>query len=168
MSLPTLDFRSTLIPGSITPATQETHHRKPTFEPSGPYWTAPFRDGLPTPPSDMTGLTYNAVPPFNYGSKAHGLVGLPSHAYGTSRSHFDSISSSMMPAMKPHTQHVPAKEAPAPEPVQKKSSGTTSGSQLRIPSSINNTKGSLAEFAAQVRITYSEREVTRIHIPTNT
>ncbi|KAJ5744638.1 hypothetical protein N7533_009508 [Penicillium manginii] len=150
MSLPALDFRSTLIPGSIAPVTQEIHQRKPTFEPSGTYWTAPFRDGLPTPPGDMTGLTYNAVPPFNYGSKAHGLVGLPSHAYGNSRPHFDSISSSTMPAMKPHTQPAPAKEAPAPELVQKKSSGTTSGSQLRIPPSINNTKGSLAEFAAQM------------------
>lgn len=150
MSPPTLDIRSTLNPGPITPADQEIH-RRPIFEPSTSYWTAPFRDGLPTPPSDMTGLTYNAVPPFNYGPKTHGLVGIPSHAYGHSRPHFDSISSSMMPAMKPHPQPAPVKEAPASEPPQKKSTGTTGGAQLKIPSSINNTKGSLAEFAAQVR-----------------
>lgn len=166
MSLPTLDFRSNLTPGSITPANHEEHQRKPTFEPSGSYWTAPFRDGLPTPPSDMTGLTYNAVPPFNYGSKAHGLVGLPSHSYGNSRPHYDSISSSMMPAMKPHTQPAPVKEAPPSEPIQKKSSNTTGGSQLRIPSSINNTKGNLAEFAAQVR--YSPLVNLHSDTPTNT
>lgn len=154
MSSSTFDYRSSLTSGSITPASQESYPRKPTFEPSTSHWTAPFRDGLPTPPGDMTGLTYNAVPPFNYGSKAHGLVGLPSHAYSNSRPHFDSISSSMMSAMKPHSQPATAKEAPASEPAQKKSTGTTGGSQLRIPSSINNTKGTLAEFAAQVRFIF--------------
>ncbi|KAJ5082553.1 hypothetical protein N7532_011596 [Penicillium argentinense] len=151
MSPPTWNSRSALISGSITPTTdltaKDTSHRKPTFEPSGSSWTAPFRDGLPTPPSDMTGLTYNAVPSMSYGGKTHGL---PSHMYSHPRPNFDSISSSMMAAMKPHSQPAPVKEAPASEPAQKKSSGTSGGSQLRIPSSINNTKGSLAEFAAQM------------------
>lgn len=81
---------------------------------------------------------------------------MPSHLYGHSRPQFDSISSSMM-AMKPQSH--PIKEAYATEPTaQKKSNGAT-GSQLRIPSSINNSKGSLAEFAAQVRIPSTRSDV---------
>ncbi|KAJ5163782.1 uncharacterized protein N7500_005612 [Penicillium coprophilum] len=109
---------------------------------SGSSRTVPIRNGLPTPPHDMTGITYNAMPPIAYGGKPNGV---PSHIYGHSRPH-DSVSSSM--AMKPQS-HTAAKE-PASEPTaQKKPTGTT-GSQLRIPSSINNSKGSLAEFAAQM------------------
>lgn len=120
---------------------------------SGSSRTVPIRNGLPTPPHDMTGLTYNAMPPIAYGGKPNGM---PSHLYSHSRPQFDSISSSMM-AMKPQTN--PIKEACATEPTaQKKSNGATV-SQLRIPSSINNSKGSLAEFAAQVRIPSTRRDV---------
>ncbi|KAJ5985780.1 hypothetical protein N7499_007928 [Penicillium canescens] len=105
------------------------------------FWTVPFRNGLPTPPSDMTGVTYNAMPSVPYGKPN----GMPSHLY--SHRPFDSISSSMMAVMKPQSHSAPAKEAPEPT-AQKKSN--TSGSQLRIPSSINNSKGNLAEFAAQM------------------
>ncbi|OQD71009.1 hypothetical protein PENPOL_c001G05105 [Penicillium polonicum] len=111
---------------------------------SGSSRAVPIRNGLPTPPHDMTGLTYNAMPPIAYGGKPNGV---PSHLYAHSRPQFDSISSSMM-AMKPQSH--PIKEACATEPTaQKKSNGAT-GSQLCIPSSINNSKGSLAEFAAQM------------------
>ena len=112
--------------------------------------TLPFGSGLPTPPSDMTGVTYNAMPPVAYGGKPNGM---PAHLYTNSRP-FDSISSSMMAAMKPQTQTQAssAKDAPASEPVAQKKSTSSRGSQLRIPSSINNSKGNLAEFAAQVWI----------------
>jgi hypothetical protein len=55
-------------------------------------------------------------------------------------------------AMKP--QSYTTKEA-STEPTAQKKSNSVTGSQLRIPSSINNSKGSLAEFAAQVRISGS-------------
>lgn len=96
----------------------------------------------------MTGVTYNAIPPMNYGGKAHGM---PPHLYGHQRPHLDSFPSSIM-TMKPQDHLAPLKEVPATEPVQKKPTATTAGSQPRIPSSINNTKGSLAEFAAQVSV----------------
>lgn len=115
------------------------------LEISGPSQTVPFRNGLPTPPHDMTGVTYNAMPPFAYG----GQPNVPSHIYGHPRPQFDAISGSMMAAMKPQS-HPSMKEAHTEPTAQKKSTGT-GGSQLRIPSSINNSKGSLAEFAAQVR-----------------
>lgn len=108
--------------------------------------TVPFRSGLPTPPNDMTGVTYNAMPPVAYGGKPNGM---PAHLYGNTRP-FDSISSSMMAAMKPQSHAAPAKDAPSSEPVAQKKSTSSRGSQLRIPSSINNSKGNLAEFAAQV------------------
>lgn len=107
----------------------------------------PVRNGLPTPPSDMTGVTYNAMPPVAYGKPN----GMPAHLYGNSRP-FDSISSSMMAAMKPQSHASSAKESPPAEPVAQKKSSNSRGSQLRIPSSINNSKGNLAEFAAQVWI----------------
>lgn len=98
----------------------------------------------------MTGMMYNAIPPINYGGKAHGM---PPHLYGHQRPHFDSIPSSIM-TVNPHDHPAPVKE----EPVQKKSTGTTGGWQPRIPSSINNTKGSLAEFAAQVSVYMDDLE----------
>ncbi|KAJ6013651.1 hypothetical protein N7540_008242 [Penicillium herquei] len=146
MSSSTLGSQSSSILGPITPTTdllsQDNHSSKPAFTGS---WTAPFRDGLPTPPSDMTGITYNAIPPSTHGAKVYGM---PSHYYNPVRS-FDSMSSSMVASMKP-TNSAPAKDVAVTEPVQKKSTGTASGSQLRIPSSINGSKGSLAEFAAQM------------------
>lgn len=156
MSPPTLGSRSSTTLGHITPTVDLTSHNysstKPAFETTGSCWTAPFRDGLPTPPGDMTGVAYNAMPSAAYAGKGHAM---PSHLYSHSRPHYDSISSSMVASMKSNqsaTHPAPVKEVPATEPAsQKKSTGTTSGSALRIPSSINNSKGSLAEFAAQVR-----------------
>lgn len=112
--------------------------------------TVPVRNGLPTPPGDMTGVTYNAMPVAYAGNP----TGMPVHLYGNSRPSGAISSSSMMSAMKPQT-HVPStKEAPSTEPVSQKKSTSSRGSQLRIPSSINNTKGNLAEFAAQVWIPF--------------
>lgn len=112
--------------------------------------TVPVRNGLPTPPSDMTGVTYNAMPVAYAGNP----TGMPAHLYGNSRPSGVISSSSMMTAMKPQL-HVPStKEAPSTEPVSQKKSTSSRGSQLRIPSSINNTKGNLAEFAAQVWIPF--------------
>ncbi|KAJ5204471.1 uncharacterized protein N7498_005350 [Penicillium cinerascens] len=149
MSLPTLGSQFSSILGTTTPTidltTQEDRPFKPAFQ-TGSSWTAPFRDGLPTPPGDMTGVTYNAIPPMPYGGKAHGM---PSHLYG-SRPHFDSIPPSVNSyGLKPN-HSAPVKEASVTEPTQKKSNSTSGGSQLRIPSTINNTKGNLAEFAAQM------------------
>ncbi|KAJ5752950.1 hypothetical protein N7520_009867 [Penicillium odoratum] len=144
MSSSTLPSQSSIL-GPITPTIDLTSHglypAKPVFTGS---WTAPLRDGLPTPPGDMTGVTYNAIPPVGHGGIVHGM---PSNHYNYMRP-FDAISSSMAASMKP--AH-PAPVKHTPELAQSKSSnGTASGSNLRIPSSINNSKTSLAEFAAQM------------------
>ncbi|KAJ6160607.1 hypothetical protein N7470_004003 [Penicillium chermesinum] len=146
MSLPPLDFQFSF-PGPSSPAyhtsAQKSCPPKPVI---GGSWTAPFRDGLPTPPGDMTGVTYNAMPHFPHGGNVHGMS---SHLYAPPRNHYDSSSSSMAPAMKPQV-HVPANDAPATDPVPKKTTGSSSGSQLQIPTTINASQGSLAEFAAQM------------------
>jgi len=123
--------------------TYESSCPKPAL--AGPCWTAPFRDGLPTPPGDMTGVTYDALSNVAYGGKPDGIM------YGHARP-FDSMSSSMVAAaMKPQNPAVTVKEASAIEPGNnQKKTTNTGGSQLRIPSSINGSKGNLAEFAAQV------------------
>ncbi|KAJ5937899.1 hypothetical protein N7454_004241 [Penicillium verhagenii] len=145
MSSSTLPSQSSIL-GPITPNIDLTHrpyNTKPAFTGS---WTTPFRDGLPTPPTDMTGIAYNAIPPVGHGGRVHGM---PSTHYNYTRP-FDAISSSMVAAMKP-THSAPAKEVPAPEQSQKKSSnGTANGANLQIPLSINNSKTSLAEFASQM------------------
>lgn len=158
MSPPTQGSRFSAIRGPITPTVDLTSHiyssTKPAFETTASCWTAPLRDGLPTPPSDMTGVAYNAIPSAAYGAKAHGI---PSHLYSHSRPHLDSFSSSVVASMKTnhsatHSAPAPAKEVPATEPTgQKNSTGKAASSALRIPSSVNDSKGSLAEFAAQVR-----------------
>lgn len=155
MSSSTLDSQSSSILGPFTSTfdlTSQNHPSSKSTYQTGSSWTAPFRDGLPTPPSDMTGVAYNAIPPVNHPGRAYGM---PSYVHDHHRPRFDSVSSSMM-AVKPQTYLAPvsesasAKEAPSAEPAQKKSTG---GLQRRIPPSINNTKGSLAEFAAQVSFT---------------
>ncbi|KAF3398468.1 hypothetical protein F1880_005955 [Penicillium rolfsii] len=159
MSSPTRSSRSSTTLGPITPTVDLTSHTYPaaksTFDTTGSCWTAPFRDGLPTPPSDMTGVAYNAIPPTTYGGKSHAM---PSHLYNNIRSHhYGSVSSSMVASTKhsnhsaTHSARAPVKEAPVTESTsQGKSSGSTATSVLRVPSSINNSNGTLAEFAAQM------------------
>ena len=141
MSLPPLD--SQFSSPSHYLSAQKLHPPKPVIAGS---WTAPFRDGLPTPPGDMTGVTYNPMPYVPHGGPSHGMH---SHLYAPPRNQYDSISSSMATAVKSHP-HVPVDDVSAMDPIPKKSSGSSSNSQLRIPTSINASQGSLAEFAAQV------------------
>ncbi|KAJ5130673.1 uncharacterized protein N7515_006712 [Penicillium bovifimosum] len=143
----TVDFHSSFSTLGASTIDLTADHPYKALETSGGCQIVPIRNGLPTPPLDMTGVAYNAMPPIAHGGNLHG----PSHHYAHSRPQFDSISSSMMAAMKPQSHVVSTKEVPATEPTaQKKSTSSTGGSQLRVPSSINNSKGSLAEFAAQM------------------
>lgn len=119
-------------------------------------WPVPLRDGLPTPPGDMTGVAYNTTTTSDHVGKS---CGLPVSKYtglsSMSQTNFDSRSSVQVPASnKVRSQAPSSKEGSASESTseQKKSSNGSIASYLQIPSSINDSKGSLAEFAAQVRI----------------
>ncbi|RAK97136.1 putative mucin [Aspergillus ibericus CBS 121593] len=111
-------------------------------------WTAPFRDGLPTPPGDMNGVTAcSTLPASSYGGKLDGLP-LPPYA---KVSDYARLVSDGPSAMGPSSQYpAPVKDTITERESQKKSSSNAVTSYLQIPSSISNSKGSLAEFAAQM------------------
>ncbi|EYE95443.1 putative mucin [Aspergillus ruber CBS 135680] len=147
-ALAPLPYPYSSIPGSITPTPQHnsqsgTYQKQQQQQPLDitsnklhHHRTAPWRVGLPTPPSEMmNGVAYNAYLPPNPltttatttpGSYGNNRNGLPMHS-------------------KPQYQLASAK--PAESGSQKKSSLP---SYLQIPSSISDTNGNLAEFAAQM------------------
>ncbi|KAH2239256.1 hypothetical protein V6Z88_005996 [Aspergillus fumigatus] len=114
-------------------------------------WTTPLRDGLPTPPNDMTGVAYKSLPSSSYGGK-HDAITLPPYvrASAYTRTGYDS-SSTMIPSTKSQNQPQSTHNVPASVPTsQKKTSTNSAASYLQIPSSINDSGGSLSEFAAQM------------------
>lgn len=178
-ALAPLPYPYSSIPGSITPTLQHNSQSgtcekqqqqqqqqeslDSTFNKPHHYWTAPWRAGLPTPPSEMmNGVAYNAylpsnplttsatTNPTNYGSNRNGLSmhsysNYPSH----SRSNYGSSSlSSTSAAVSSKPQYQLASSAKPAESVSQKKSSLPS--YLQIPSSISASNGNLAEFAAQV------------------
>jgi hypothetical protein len=116
-------------------------------------WPAPFRDGLPTPPGDMNSVAYN-VP--SYGGKPEGY-GVPVY---TKASVYPRVNTGFVNRMVQHTQSQPYSQPPVKDAPIRETEGHTdtkdrdssTPSYLQIPSSINNGKGNLPDFAAQVRI----------------
>lgn len=130
-------------------------------------WAAPSRDGLHTPPEEMTGSNLNPPYPVKYGSRpeGHGFFPKP---YGALQNPVSGIVPvNAVPSTKQNGEKQPGRQpsprarkdltAPPEQAQRRRSSsgagdgGTSIVSYLQIPSTINNSKGSLAEFAAQVR-----------------
>lgn len=165
MSLPAFSTQSYSVPHPFTPTiplysrTEDStcakrQHLETVLEDPDHHWTAPFRDGLPTPPNDMAGVAYNSIPPSGYGGKFG--VTLPPYAKAPNytRMAADHHSAASVPQSKPPSQPS-LQDAPSSEPASQKKGGSKSvASYLQIPSSINNSKGNLADFAAQVRDHY--------------
>ncbi|KAB8201264.1 hypothetical protein BDV34DRAFT_172422 [Aspergillus parasiticus] len=164
MSLPVFSTQSySSVPHPFTPTlplysrTEDStcakkRHLETVLEDPDHHWTAPFRDGLPTPPNDMAGVAYNSIPPSGYGGKFGGVT-LPPYAKAPNytRMASDHHSTASVPQSKPPSQPS-LQDAPSSEPASQKKGGSKSvASYLQIPSSINNSKGNLADFAAQVR-----------------
>lgn len=139
------------------------HSSRPVRLSDRSLWTATSRDGLRTPPEDMTGANLQPHPSLSYGSRVHGngngyfpkpynpsnnigFGGIPSTNYkGTSQP----VDNRIGPLQSPTSRKDLA--APSDQSQPKSPAGNNSiVSYLQIPSSINNSKGSLAEFAAQV------------------
>lgn len=121
-------------------------HRQPIPEVPHRNWTAPLRDGLPTPPGDMNGVAYNSIPSTNYG------ITLPPYAKPPAYPRMNSSNSVVSSASANHSQSQPSiHDAPASEPNNQKKGSSSVASYLKVPPSISNSKGSLTEFAAQVR-----------------
>ncbi|KAE8351501.1 cyclin-domain-containing protein [Aspergillus coremiiformis] len=126
-------------------------HLETVLEDADQHWTAPFRDGLPTPPNDMAGVAYNSIPPSGYGGKFGGIT-LPPYAKAlnytrmVSDHHSTTTVSHSRPQCRPSLQDAPSSEPDS----QKKVTSKSAVSYLQIPSSIDNSKGNLADFAAQM------------------
>lgn len=124
-------------------------------------WADSLKDGLPTPPTDMAGVSFNTAVSSNYGVKSHNVY---NHSYPSTTSNLfnntkaNAFTQAMVPVTQHNTNHNTTLSVPKPatQPQrdmsdQKKTNGSVA-SYLQIPSSINDSKGNLAEFAAQVRI----------------
>jgi hypothetical protein len=119
-------------------------------------WTAPSRAGLPTPPTYpkeiMTGLSLNPING-NYGNQQpnlHVKTHVPPMNSGQMY-HSNQVTNAgglyqNQPVQTSQENHARATEQSS----QRKQSSNAIASYLQIPASINDSKGSLAEFAAQV------------------
>ncbi|KAJ9239189.1 hypothetical protein DTO169E5_4479 [Paecilomyces variotii] len=129
-------------------------------------WPVPLRDGLPTPPGDMTGVAYNTTATSS--DHVGKSCGLPISKYPSlssmSQSNLDSRSgATRVPASKVRSQAPSSQNGSASETTeQKKSSNGSIASYLQIPSSINDSKGSLAEFAAQITCLFWFEKTTKL------
>ncbi|KAL4964553.1 putative mucin [Aspergillus stella-maris] len=114
-------------------------------------WTAPFRDGLPTPPNDMNGVAYSSITP--YGGKSEGYA-VPVYNNNKLPS-YPRMSADFLSRMtqQPQSQSQPSSTV-APTTVesgnQPKEKDSSRPLYLQIPSSINGGKGNLPDFAAQM------------------
>lgn len=134
------------------------------------------RNGLRTPPPDMSGAQLNPLLPNGYGTNSVVQIG-PTNPYASTIYRTDmggagrasSVSTIQpVPIDRSRTRlHSPDSRLgpliPPPEQAHRRKRSNSIVGHLQIPSSINNSKGSLAEFAAQVRFcrgTYLRRLLT--------
>ncbi|KAL2828454.1 cyclin-domain-containing protein [Aspergillus cavernicola] len=124
-------------------------HYQNTLEAPDLSWTAPFRDGLPTPPSDMNSVAYSNVP--SYGGKSDGYAApVYSKVPAYTRMNADFLNRMVKPPQlqsQPPIKEVPTREA---HKQTTKDKTISTPSYLQIPPSINNGKGNLPDFAAQM------------------
>jgi hypothetical protein len=146
------------------------------------YLEAPIRDGLRTPPGDNMGTTYQQPQYTNYAGRQDSAYSVPSvgpdsyaGAYVGANTVPRQYSTHSQPAQVPTSalrnevqnplppyRQQPSSPLPssrsnnlgtvAEQPRRKSTNGDVILPNLQIPSSINNSGGSLAEFAAQVRL----------------
>jgi hypothetical protein len=128
-------------------------------------WADSLRTGLPTPPSDMTGVSFNTAVSSNYGgvkSQNGYHHSYPSNSLFLNNTKVNALAQAMMPSTQhsynPNHNANTTLSVPKPVPQREMSDQKSNGSiasYLQIPSSINDSKGSLAEFAAQVRTAFA-------------
>ncbi len=178
MPLPMLSAHSYLAAPPITPtiphdsrtdapaAITKQQHSQNHLEVLDIPWTAPFRDGLPTPPSDMNGVAYTNL--HSYGGKPEGYaVPMYNKAPSYPRMGADFVNR-MTQQQQQQPQRQPKAQVPSKQPStletdsQKKDKDSSTPSYLQVPTSINNGKGNLPDFAAQVRISTNIESTTRL------
>lgn len=115
-------------------------------------WKAPFRDGLPTPPNDMSGVAYPMPQPgYGHGHQFNRAPLPPYPAPQNYRTNLEPLPSGVVPTLKSQSNPCSTRTAPMAGPGNTRKPGNGAvPPYLQIPSSINSSKGNLAEFAAQV------------------
>lgn len=159
---------STLAPGSAYYFLGQPHHLTPSSEALSESsfsshnlewkeensWQRLFRNGLPTPPTSkaMTGVALKN----HYNNGVHPLA--QSHPRYTRQ---ESVSGETSTEERNLEEHLSYKDRFQKYRASssrdfgfdtKKSSGNTIASSFRIPESVNSSGGSIAEFAAEVRL----------------
>lgn len=136
---------------------------------SGPtHWSAPWRDGLPTPPADMNGVAYNSSAQFAapsttaYAAKQYHPSAAAHYANATSHAKpaaapsrvplANTVSNAAPNYLPPLTKQAPAASTNVvSDPKnQKRSDKESVPSYSQVPTSIRKYGGDLAEFAAQI------------------
>jgi len=154
---------------------QESERRRPTRREEGytPFEAragnvANIRHGLRTPPSDMNEMNVNPLLVPDFGPSHYKGVPIIPSDIATHKSNLNGTSSLRYTNRAPPLldTYQPAKASQSPysatgqpanreQPHQRrKSDGTDIVHYLQIPRSINDSKGSLSEFAAQVKIPF--------------
>ncbi|EEQ90709.2 mucin [Blastomyces dermatitidis ER-3] len=136
-------------------------------------WSSPLRFGLSTPPEDMAGVAVKqsvpSLPPSSYGtttpyriqtSYSNAAPERPSIQIVTRR---DMASS----AVSSRIQQPPSQTSQLPETREKENSGSSIAPYLQIPSSINHSRGSLAEFTAQITCLFWFEKASKLNVVLN-
>ncbi|OJD17302.1 hypothetical protein AJ78_02590 [Emergomyces pasteurianus Ep9510] len=157
--------------GSLGINTRPDYRSSPAYSRTLGKRPATFQTGLSTPPEDMTGV---AVKP-----------SFPSSSYGATPYRIHSSSYSNVLPEKPtihlateemvstatanstRIQQAPSMTSQLPETNENESSGSSIATYLQIPPSINPSKGSLAEFTAQITCLFWFEKASKLNLVLN-
>lgn len=112
-------------------------------------WSVTLRDGLPTPPSDMSGVAFNPqLAPSTYA--ANKQTQFPQFSKAPARVPLANTVSNAVPNYLPPMGKDPNAMVMDTTPQKKKNDSVAS--YLQVPASINTSCNALTEFAAQVAL----------------
>ncbi|EEH21177.2 hypothetical protein PABG_03408 [Paracoccidioides brasiliensis Pb03] len=128
----------------------------------------PYNFGLSTPPEDMTGIAVKqSVSSSNYGPKTYGIPSSYSNS-ASERSNIHLVTEGMAKnSASVREQQPPSLTSQVPETRTKESSRNSIATYLQIPASINPSKGSLAEFAAQITCLFWFEKASKLNVVLN-
>ncbi|PGH14466.1 hypothetical protein AJ80_05911 [Polytolypa hystricis UAMH7299] len=127
-------------------------------------WSLPLLYGLSTPPEDMNSVAVKPSVPSNYGGIHHKFA---------AQSYSHPLEMSAVPVVPDGAVKVPAirqQQGPSQTTSQipdfdgRSNSGNSIASYLQIPSTINNSRGSLADFAAQITSLFWFEKASKLKI----
>ncbi|PGH06753.1 hypothetical protein GX51_02194 [Blastomyces parvus] len=135
-------------------------------------WSSPLRFGLSTPPKDMAGVAVKqsvpSLPPSSYGTAPYRIQPSYSNA-GPEKPSIHLVTRGDMPSssMSTRIQQPPSLTSQLPETREKENSGNSIAPYLQIPASINQSRGSLAEFTAQITCLFWFEKASKLSVVLN-